>query len=1181
MIGVSRAAKRAHHRCLLAAVRRASSALPRAGLNLVRPTMAHEIATSAPCLGGCATYRRFSSGKNSPAEFEVGDHIHGFTVVQSSTVPDISARVFVLEHDQSGARLIALSNSDANKSFGAAFPTPPEDNSGVAHVLEHSVLCGSRSYPTKDPFATLLQSSHQTFLNALTYPDRTCYPVASCNSQDLYNLAEVYIDSLLHPKVVDDEYIIRQEGWRVQPGGAEGESPTLQGVVYNEMKGVYSSADMLHYRMISRALNPDNCYRFDSGGDPQYIPKELSQDRLVSFYKTHYHPGRAVFWFYGDGDVDEQAAWLSGKLAGYETPVEALEFDSKEKYMQPLRDLTGQPPHRVTFDYDPKMPDFDSKSQVSVSWLLNDERLTSDDRIRYAVFDSLMLGRTSSPLARKLLDSGLGKSLAIGSGTQDDLRQAIFSVGLKDEIRDAGVDSLDVQAAVNSVEFKLREFNTGRLPRGVAWFLTVAPESLYNGSNHDVSEVMRFEAPLRRLKNDLAAGKPVFEDIIDGVLKNKHRVTVVTSPEEGKGERLRQREKELMEEVRQEGGEELADQTKRMMAWQNSEDSPEDIGRIPMLRKADMPREENEIHSDESGDVLWHPEVRTQGLVYADAVFDATALSVEDQTRLPVVMKALTELGLQEGDSVQELHRRIETNTGGLAGGIVNVATTEGGRTAVVVRGRCLLEKTETLASLMADVVNSCDWFGNRQRLVEVVDQMCSSWEQSMLIGAGHQLALSAAYASLPAEGRVHDANRRDYAQSGGCHLCPGLSMIALHRPARTTGDLGGLLEGVWQSQDLLGRVSPLMISAKSLCIPGSFYGIAAPSVQIGYNSRALTVPEDTDVGTAIVAAQLVSMNYMWQQIRMQGGAYGASCQFNHRSKTFGMTTYRDPHVRRSLEIMRDAGKWLQNPSSLDPSTVDQAAVGVIGQLEIGHLMPDEVLRVSLTRWLAGESPEERQARRVGILEATREGVQQIGQRICETESSAEVCIANETVLTEAGISPLLPLIIAAAVGSELSNLRKDNDVGVLAGEDWIDLARLLEEDLRDQLERLDSDAESRDFAACRLHEIEEMELQAAVEELYLSHMATQGGVPCPLCSRGKLGLSRSDGLLWCENCLDMRIRLGRPGLSLEDDIAPSLHAAVRRHLEDGRCEQTPVFTIRDGRLVVTCELCRWKDEAF
>ncbi|KAF4742298.1 hypothetical protein FOZ62_022814, partial [Perkinsus olseni] len=616
MIGVSRAAKRAHHRCLLAAVRRASSALPRAGLNLVRPTMAHEIATSAPCLGGCATYRRFSSGKNSPAEFEVGDHLHGFTVVQSSTVPDISARVFVLEHDQSGARLIALSNSDANKSFGAAFPTPPEDNSGVAHVLEHSVLCGSRSYPTKDPFATLLQSSHQTFLNALTYPDRTCYPVASCNSQDLYNLAEVYIDSLLHPKVVDDEYIIRQEGWRVQPGGAEGESPTLQGVVYNEMKGVYSSADMLHYRMISRALNPDNCYRFDSGGDPQYIPRELSQDRLVSFYKTHYHPGRAVFWFYGDGDVDEQAAWLSGKLAGYETPVEALEFDSKEKYMQPLRDLTGQPPHRVTFDYDPKMPDFDSKSQVSVSWLLNDERLTSDDRIRYAVFDSLMLGRTSSPLTRKLLDSGLGKSLAIGSGTQDDLRQAIFSVGLKDvkaddegkieelvtrslqEIRDAGVDSLDVQAAVNSVEFKLREFNTGRLPRGVAWFLTVAPESLYHGSNHDVSEVMRFEAPLRRLKNDLAAGKPVFEDIIDGVLKNKHRVTVVTSPEEGKGERLRQKEKELMEEVRQEGGEELADQTKRMMAWQNSEDSPEDISRIPMLRKADMPREENEIHSD-------------------------------------------------------------------------------------------------------------------------------------------------------------------------------------------------------------------------------------------------------------------------------------------------------------------------------------------------------------------------------------------------------------------------------------------------------------------------------------------------------------------------------------------------------------------------------------------------------
>ncbi|EEQ98278.1 zinc metalloprotease, putative [Perkinsus marinus ATCC 50983] len=260
--------------------------------------------------------------------------MHGFTLVQSSTIPDISAQLYVFDHDQSGARLITLSNSDSNKAFGAAFPTPPEDNSGVAHVLEHSVLCGSRSYPTKDPFATLLQSSHQTFLNALTYPDRTCYPVASCNGQDLYNLADVYIDSLLHPKVVEEDYIIRQEGWRVQPGEAPEETSTLQGVVYNEMKGVYSSADMLHYRMIGRALNPENCYRFDSGGDPGCIPRELNQEGLVEFYKAHYHPGRGLFWFYGDGEVGKQVEWLSGKLGEYNRPKSSLDFDNAQKYMQ-------------------------------------------------------------------------------------------------------------------------------------------------------------------------------------------------------------------------------------------------------------------------------------------------------------------------------------------------------------------------------------------------------------------------------------------------------------------------------------------------------------------------------------------------------------------------------------------------------------------------------------------------------------------------------------------------------------------------------------------------------------------------------------------------------------------------------------------------------------------------------
>ncbi|KAF4668035.1 hypothetical protein FOL47_003187 [Perkinsus chesapeaki] len=1061
--GLSRAAaKRAQQRCLAAALRRASSAVPRSRHSFVRPPMASE--PRVGCVGASVVQcRRFNSGKTVPVVLSAGDHLHGFTVVQAATVPDISAVLYVLEHDLSGARFLALSNSDPNKCFGAAFPTPPEDNSGVAHVLEHSVLCGSRAYPTKDPFATLLQSSHQTFLNALTYPDRTCYPVSSCNSQDLYNLADVYMDALLHPRVVEEDFIIRQEGWRVQQSGEgeeEEESSSLQGVVYNEMKGVYSSADMLHYRMVGRALNPDNCYRFDSGGDPLMIPKELSQERLVSFYKEHYHPGRAVFWFYGDGDVGQQAEWLASKLEGYTRPDDSLQSDQRERYMQPLKDLTGHPPRHVTFDYDPKMPDFDSKSQVSVCWLLNDDRLTPDDRIRLAVFDSLMLGRASSPLARRLLDSGIGKSLAIGSGTQDDLRQAIYSVGLKDvkrgdeeqveglvlqcleEIQRDGVDKLDVQAAVNAVEFKLREFNTGRLPRGVAWFLAVAPECLYNGTGHDdVSDIMRFEAPLRRLKEELAVNVPVFEGIVGRILANKHRVTVVTSPEAGKGERLRQKEKKLMEEVTSEGGAKLADQTRRMMEWQNSEDSIEDIAKIPTLRKEDMPREEQEIVCQKDEGVLWHPEVRTQGLVYADAVFDVTGLSIEDQSRLPIVLKALTELGLEEGESVQELHRRIETHTGGVSGGIVNVASLAGGRTAAVIRGRCLLEKTETLASVMADIVNSCNWLGNRQRLTEVIDEMCSNWEQSMLIGAGHQLALSAAYASLPSDSRVHDANRRDYAQNGLPHYRELLRLRNLLKSDDKWLDVAEALRltaaralnretfavvsaaGPEESKEIWGGFSGRLsrsgareggsnlVTVGALGIPGTSYAIASPTAQVGYNSRALTVAEGTDVGNAIVAAQLVNMNYMWQQIRMQGGAYGAACQFNHRSKTFGMTTYRDPHVRRSLQIMRDAGKWLQDSASFDSSTVDQATVGVIGQLEIGHFMPDETLRASLIRWLAGETPEERQARRIGILAATKEGIREVGEHIVDTSSSAEVCIGSEAALTEAGISPVLPLV--------------------------------------------------------------------------------------------------------------------------------------------------------------------------
>ena len=493
-----------------------------------------------------------------------------YEVVDKDVVTEYGAYCTLYRHKKSGAELLSVANDDDNKVFGITFRTPPEDSTGVPHILEHSVLCGSRKYKTKDPFVQLLQGSLQTFLNAFTYPDRTCYVVASQNEKDFYNLVNVYADAVFHPRAISDPMVHAQEGWHLELENKE--DPLIyKGVVYNEMKGVYSSPDSLLNRESQRSLFPDNTYGVDSGGDPRVIP-ELSFEQFADFHRKFYHPGNSRIYFSGDDDVYKRLELMDEYLQEFDLSPESKPASTIQWQKKVITE-----PKREQHPY-PVGEDQPETHMVMVNWLMNDRPLTAFEELAVGVMDHLLMGTSSSILRKKLLESNLGEAIT-GGGISDELLQATFSVGLKGvkaedvakveqlidetltEVAESGFDAEAIAASMNTIEFQvskrrhalimygklfdvedhnshhisfsshhqLREFNTGSFPKGLMMMLGSMSKWLYDGSPTDS---LKFEAPLNELKKSIdEAGSKVFQDLIkEFLVENKHRTTIEMVP---------------------------------------------------------------------------------------------------------------------------------------------------------------------------------------------------------------------------------------------------------------------------------------------------------------------------------------------------------------------------------------------------------------------------------------------------------------------------------------------------------------------------------------------------------------------------------------------------------------------------------------------------------------------------
>ncbi|XP_047332043.1 presequence protease 1, chloroplastic/mitochondrial-like [Impatiens glandulifera] len=936
------------------------------------------------------------------ADDEVAEKL-GFEKVSDQFLDECKSRAILYKHKKTGAEIMSVSNNDENKVFGIVFRTPPKDSTGIPHILEHSVLCGSRKYPLKEPFVELLKGSLHTFLNAFTYPDRTCYPVASTNTKDFYNLVDVYLDAVFFPKCVEDSQTFQQEGWHYELNDPT-EDITYKGVVFNEMKGVYSQPDNILGRTTQQALFPDNTYGVDSGGDPQVIPK-LTFEEFKDFHSKFYHPSNARIWFYGDDDSNERLRILSEYLDMFEASSAPHESRIKPQklFAKPTRVIEKYPAAEGD--------DLEKKNMVCLNWLLDDKPLDLETELALGFLDHLMLGTPASPLRKILLESRLGEAI-VGGGIEDELLQPNFSIGLKGvskediqkveeliistlkTLAEEGFDSDAVEASMNTIEFSLRENNTGSFPRGLALMLRSIGKWVYD---MDPFEPLKYQKPLMALKARIAeeGSKSVFAPLIEKyILNNTHLVTVEMQPDPEKDSRDEALEKEALNKIKasmtEEDLAELTRATQELRLKQETPDSPEALKVVPCLSLNDIPKEPISIPieiGDINGVKVLKHDLFTNDVLYAEVVFDMSLVKQELLPLVPLFCQSLMEMGTKDMDFVQ-LNQLIGRKTGGIS--VYPLTSSVRGKenpcSHIVVRGKAMSNRTEDLFNLVNCILQDVQ-FTDQKRFKQFVSQSKARME-NRLRGSGHSVAAARMDAKLNVAGWISE-------QMGGVSYLEFLRSLE-EKIDQDWDGISSSLEEIRRS--LLSRNRCLVNLttdgnnlSKSEKYISKFLDLlptsATPLESVSWNGRlsanheAIIVPTQVNYvgkaanlydvgyelkGSAYVISKYISNTWLWDRVRVSGGAYGGFCDFDTHSGVFSFLSYRDPNLLKTLDVYDATSDFLRE-LEMDNDTLTKAIIGTIGDVD-SYQLPDAKGYSSMLRHLLGVTEDERKLRREEIL---------------------------------------------------------------------------------------------------------------------------------------------------------------------------------------------------------------------
>ena len=950
--------------------------------------------------------------------------LSAYEIIKEQKLEDLNSKGYLLRHKKSGARISVISNDDENKVFYIGFRTPPKDSTGVAHIIEHTVLCGSDKFPVKDPFVELVKGSLNTFLNAITYSDKTVYPVASCNDKDFANLMDVYLDAVFHPNIYKKKEIFKQEGWHYEL--EDQDAPiTINGVVYNEMKGAFSSPEGVLDRLVLNSLFPDTPYSNESGGDPERIP-ELTYENYLEFHKTYYHPSNAFIYLYGNMDIVEKLVWLDKE---YLCNYEEITVDSKIPLQKPF-DAPREVREKYSIASDESTED---NTYISYNMAIG----TTLDPKLYLAFDVLdyaLLNAPGAPLKKALLDAKIGKDIM---GSYDSSTyQPIFSVAAKNAnpeqkeefvriIRDTlkeqvekGINKKALLAGINSSEFKYREADYGQFPKGLIYGLQSLDSWLYD----EKEPFMHLEAaPVFAFLKEMTK-TDYFEKLIqEYMLDNTHVSIVMIEPECGLNAK---KEKKLEEQLAAYKASLSADEIKALIEdtahlkqYQEEPSPKEDLEKIPMLKRSDMKKEAspfiNEVRDCDGTTVLFH-EMFTNRINYLDFLFDVTDLSEEEIPYLGILKAVLGYMNTRRY-GYADLANEINLYTGGVSSSIgvyPSVKKPDSYQAKYEVRTKVLYENTDKAMGIIKDILGTTD-ITDEKRLYEILAQAKSRLQMS-LSSAGHSVSAIRAMSYFSKTAYYNDMTggialyrviadyEEHFEEKKGMLIerldalrkkifCKERLMVSLTADREgydaAVKEIGGLKE-------ILGSGAPQAAVPVLNCVKKNEGFLDASQVQ--YVSRAGNFVKRgfSYTGALRILKVILSYDYLWLNVRVKGGAYGCMSGFMRNGDSY-FTSYRDPNLGKTNEIYEKTPEYLKNFDA-DERDMTKYIIGTISDLDT-PLNPSAKGSRSLSAYLTGVTYADVQKERDEVINAEPENIRALADLIEAVLSDHNLCvIGNE-----------------------------------------------------------------------------------------------------------------------------------------------------------------------------------------
>ena len=950
------------------------------------------------------------------------EQLQAYTILEKKEIKELNSVGYIMKHNQTGARIVLMENDDNNKVFCVGFRTPPKDSTGVAHIIEHSVLCGSDKFPVKDPFIELAKGSLNTFLNAMTFPDKTIYPVASCNEKDFQNLMDVYMDAVFHPNIYQEEKIFRQEGWHYEMESMEDEL-TINGVVYNEMKGAFSSPDDVLEREIMNSLYPHTSYAVESGGDPDVIP-ELTYEDFLAFHSRYYHPSNSYIYLYGDMDMAEKLRFLDVE---YLSKYEALAVDSELDEEQPFTE-----PVEVCKEY----PITESESEKENTYLSYNisfgNNLDKEQYIAFQVIDYVLCSAPGAPLKQALIDKGIGKD--VYSSYENGIMQPYFSIVAKNadkeqlpeflatireeltKITEQGFDKKALRAGLNFYEFRFREADFGSYPKGLMFGLMMLDSWLYD----DNKPFVHIEAndTYRKLKEAIETN--YYEELVrEKLLHNQHKTIVVVEPVKGLTGR---KEKELADALARKKSElseaqlaEIVEQTKALKQYQEEPDTKENLEKIPLLTRADMKKEaENYVNQERKvGDtVLLYHDIFTNGIGYLRFLFDLRTVPEE---LFPYVGLLKSVLGLvnTENYTYGELFNEINIRTGGISP-VSNTYTDardlQSYTATLEIKVKVLYENLEHAFRLVREIVMGSR-FDDAKRLKELIAEL-KSQKQANMMSAGHALASVRALSYLSKTAAVSDKISgipyyRMLEELDGNfearqkELTEKLQQLAvcLFRPENLMVDYTAQREGLEKVEE---QVAAFRDSLHTEPVETRPYqpkperrneGFMSSS-QVQYVCRAGNFAQKGLPYTGALKALKVMMgyDYLWTQVRVKGGAYGCMCNFGKSGESY-FVSYRDHNLEKSVDVYEYAADYIRNFDA-DERTMTQYIIGAVSELDM-PMTPATKGAYSLAGYMTHYPFEQVQKERDELLGAVPETIRGLAEYISAFMKDDCLCVVG------------------------------------------------------------------------------------------------------------------------------------------------------------------------------------------